>query len=160
MNIVSTSLTSQQESWRKAQSTLIYKTLYFSVLIVRSPCQATLGSSYPSGAVGKMPKPHTSCHKGKPGNEAAELAKAAATDTPPQPMSLATTKALIRRTIIRTIIRRTILRIPRPTGPEQPRCTNLLLEGRLHRNLQQNRCCSPSPPTTRTHCISRRMPTC
>ncbi len=99
MNIDFTSLTSKQGSWRKSQSTLIYKTLYFSVLIVRSPCQATLGSCNPSGAVGTMPKPHTSCHKGIPGNEAAELAKAAATDTPPRPISLAPAKALIRRTI-------------------------------------------------------------
>ncbi len=41
-------------------------------------------------------------HKGIPGNEAAdELAKAAATatDTPPRPISFATTKALIRSTV-------------------------------------------------------------
>ncbi len=57
-------------------------------------------------------------HKNTPGNEAAdELAKAAATatDTPPRPILFATAKALIRRTVTD----------PRPTGPEQPWCTNI-----------------------------------
>ncbi len=64
-------------------------------------------------------------HKGIPGNEAAdELAKAAATatDTPPRPISFATTKALIRRTVTDP-----------PSNTHGVR--TLLLEDGLHRHL-------------------------
>ncbi len=52
---------------------------------------------------------------------------ATATDTPSRPISLATVKGPIRRTIID----------PRPTGPERSwRSRVVFLESRLHRHLQ------------------------
>ncbi len=72
-------------------------------------------------------------HKGILGNgDAEELTKAA--DAPPQPISFVAAKALIRCTVTDPLSNSHSVR-------------TLLLEGRLHRHIQQGRCPSPSPPT-------------
>ncbi len=69
-----------------------------------------------------MPKPHTLCHKGIPGNEAAELVNptATATDTPPRkPSSDAQSP------------------IPVKQAPNGHRARKFILEGRLHHHAQK-----------------------
>ncbi len=82
--------------------------------------------------------------KGKPGNEAAdELAKAAAT---------ATTHLICHRESHQPTYRH---RSHVQQAPNSHGVRALLLEGGVHRHLQQSRCRAPSPPTIRTHTASQ-----
>ncbi len=88
-------------------------------------------------------------HKGIPGNEAAsELTEAAATATytPSRPISLATVKAFIRRTITG----------PHPTGSDRPWCTKIWPVRQTASPTDPTRQLCKDHPRTLEHGLQRR----